>query len=60
MTGLQVFPVPGLPEIGRALGRAHPAVRNAIEMIERAVLEKAQLRYQVEELATRIEALRRR
>jgi len=49
-----------LPEIGRALGRAHPAVRNAIEMIERAVLEKAQLRYQVEELASRLEALRRR
>jgi chromosomal replication initiator protein len=49
-----------LPEIGRALGRAHPAVRNAIEMIERAVLERAQLRYQVEELASRLEALRRR
>ena len=49
-----------LPEIGRALGRAHPAVRNAVEMIERAVLEKAPLRYQVEELAARLEALRRR
>lgn len=49
-----------LPEIGRALGRAHPAVRNAVETIERAVLERAQLRYQVEELASRLEALRRR
>jgi hypothetical protein len=29
-------------------------------MIERAVLEKAPLRYQVEELASRLEALRRR
>jgi chromosomal replication initiator protein len=44
-----------LPEIGRALGRAHPAVRNAVEMVERAVLERAPLRYQVEELAARLE-----
>lgn len=44
-----------LPEIGRALGRAHPAVRNAIDMVERAVLERAPLRYQVEEMAARLE-----
>jgi len=49
-----------LPEIGRALGRAHPAVRNAIEMVERAVLERAPLRYQVEELAARLEQRARR
>jgi chromosomal replication initiator protein len=47
-----------LPEIGRALGRAHPAVRNAIAMVERAVLERAPLRYQVEEIAKRLEARR--
>jgi len=44
-----------LPEIGRALGRAHPAVRNAVDMVERAVLERAPLRYQVEEIATRLD-----
>jgi chromosomal replication initiator protein len=49
-----------LPEIGRALGRAHPAVRNAIELVERRVLERAPLRYQVEEIASRLEARRER
>jgi chromosomal replication initiator protein len=49
-----------LPEIGAALGRAHPAVRNAIEMVERNILERAPLRYQVEELVSRLEALRGR
>ena len=44
-----------LPEIGRALGRAHPAVRNAVDLVERAVLERAPLRYQVEEIATRLD-----
>ncbi|GAG48375.1 unnamed protein product, partial [marine sediment metagenome] len=44
-----------LAEIGRALGRDHPAVRNAIQVVERAILERAPLRYQVEELASRIE-----
>ena len=47
-----------LAEIGRALGRNHPAVRNAIEAVERAILERAPLRYQVEELASRIEKRR--
>jgi chromosomal replication initiator protein len=47
-----------LAEIGRALGRNHPAVRNAIESVERAILERAPLRYQVEELASRIEKRR--
>jgi chromosomal replication initiator protein len=44
-----------LPEIGRALGRAHSAVTNAIELVERAVLERAPLRYQLEEMAARLE-----
>jgi len=47
-----------LAEIGRALGRDHPAVRNAIQVVERAILERAPLRYQVEELASRIERRR--
>jgi chromosomal replication initiator protein len=47
-----------LTEIGRALGRDHPAVRNAIQVVERAILERAPLRYQVEELASRIEKRR--
>jgi chromosomal replication initiator protein len=49
-----------LPEIGAALGRAHPAVRHAIEMVERNILQRAPLRYQVEELAARLETLRGR
>jgi chromosomal replication initiator protein len=44
-----------LSEIGRALGRDHPAVRNAIQRIERQVLESAPLRYQVEALSERID-----
>jgi chromosomal replication initiator protein len=56
----QRYTAASLPEIGRALGRAHPAVRNAIEMVERAILERAPLRYQVEEIASRLEALRGR
>jgi chromosomal replication initiator protein len=47
-----------LAEIGRALGRNHPSVRNAIRVVERAILERAPLRYQVEELASRIEKRR--
>ncbi len=44
-----------LSEIGRALGRDHPAVANALRAVERAMLERAPLRYQVEELAARLE-----
>jgi chromosomal replication initiator protein len=44
-----------LAEIGRALGRDHPSVRNAIDKIERAILEKVPLRYQVEELARQLD-----
>ena len=42
-------------EIGRGLGRDHPAVRNAITRIERLVLENAPLRYQLEALSERID-----
>ena len=41
-------------EIGRHLGRNHPAVSNAIEKVEREILERAPLRYQVEELVARL------
>jgi chromosomal replication initiator protein len=44
-------------EIGQALGRDHPAVRNAIEKIERGILERPPLRYQVEALGERLDAL---
>ena len=44
-----------LSEIGRALGRDHPSVANALRAVERALLERAPLRYQVEELAARLE-----
>jgi chromosomal replication initiator protein len=47
-----------LAEIGRALGRDHPAVRNAVRVVERSILERAPLRYQIEELASRIERRR--
>ena len=42
-------------EIARSLGRDHPAVRNAIQKIERGILEKPKLRYQIEALVERIE-----
>jgi chromosomal replication initiator protein len=44
-----------LAEIGRCFGRDHPAVTNALRVVERALLERAPLRYQVEELAARLE-----
>jgi chromosomal replication initiator protein len=47
-----------LSEIGRSLGRGHPSVANAIQRIERAMLTRAPLRYQVEELAARLEGRR--
>ncbi len=48
-----------LAVIGRSVGRQHSAVRNAITSVERAILERAPLRYQVERLTERIEGLRR-
>ena len=46
-------------EIGRALGRDHPSVANAIKKIERQILENAPVRYQVEALSEKIDALLR-
>jgi chromosomal replication initiator protein len=48
-----------LTTIGRALGRDHPAVSNAIKSIERRILESAPLRYRVEALCARLDALER-
>ena len=47
-----------LAEIGHAFGRDHPSVRNAISKIERAILERAPLRYQVEALVEQLDRLR--
>ena len=43
-----------LTDIGRALGRDLPAVKNAIQVVERAILERAPIRYQVEALVERL------
>jgi chromosomal replication initiator protein len=43
-----------LTEIGRAFKRDHPAVKNAIARVERQVLERAPLRYQLEALTARL------
>ena len=48
-----------LASIGRALGRDHPAVSNAVKKIERCILESAPLRYRVEALCARLDALER-
>jgi chromosomal replication initiator protein len=44
-------------EIAQRFGRQHTAVRNAVQVVERAMLEHAPRRYQVEALSARIEAL---
>jgi hypothetical protein len=46
-----------LGEIGQALGRDHPSVRNAISRVERTILERAPLRYKVEALSERLDQL---
>lgn len=45
-------------EIGRAFGRDHPSVRNAVSSMERQILERAPLRYQVEALSDRLSRIR--
>ncbi|MBW2447894.1 MAG: chromosomal replication initiation protein DnaA, partial [Deltaproteobacteria bacterium] len=45
-------------EIGRTMGRDHPSVRNAVHSMERQILERAPLRYQVEALSDRLQHLR--
>lgn len=44
-----------LQSIGRALGREHPSVKNAIAVVERGILERAPLRYRVEALCARLD-----
>ncbi len=48
--------VASLQEIGTALARDHSTVLYAVEQIERRILEKPQLRYEIEALATRLGA----
>ena len=43
-----------LAEIGRAFGRSHTSVKNAIARIERDITERAPLRYKIEALVDRI------
>ena len=45
-------------QIGRALNKEHPSVSNAIRVIERRMLERAPLRYQVEAISSRIEQIK--
>lgn len=47
-----------LSEIARAFDRDHPSVGNAEKVIERGILERAPLRYQVEELTARLDRIR--
>jgi len=47
-----------LTEIARMFGRNHPAVSNAVRVVERRILERAPLRYQVEALSARLDALK--
>jgi len=49
-----------LTAIARAFGRDHPAVSNAVRVVERRILEHAPLRYQIEALSARLDALQRR
>lgn len=44
--------------IARAFGRRHSAVANAVRIVERGILERAPLRYQVEAISMRLDALR--
>lgn len=46
-----------LKRIGEAFDREHSAVTHAVATIERAILERAPLRYQVEALCTRLDEL---
>jgi len=46
-----------LQQIGEALGRDHPAVSHALSTVGRQILERAPVRYQVEALSARLDAL---
>ena len=43
--------------IASHFNRDHPAVSNSVKAVERRMLERAKLRYQVEELIGRLDAL---
>ena len=43
-----------LVEIGRAFGREHSAVRNAIRAVEKRTTERAPARYQLEAVSERV------
>ena len=43
-----------LADIGRAFGRDHTSVMYAIDVVERRIVERPQLRYELEALAARI------
>lgn len=45
-----------MSRIGAFFLRDHPSVRNAVQSIERKMLSRAPLRYQIEELASRLDA----
>ena len=47
-----------LADIGRAFGRDHPSVRNAITKIEKAILERKPLRDDVEALVEQLDRVR--
>jgi chromosomal replication initiator protein len=47
-----------LDAIARPFGRRHPSVSNAVQRVEREILERAPLRYQLEELTSRLDQLR--
>jgi len=46
-----------LSEIGAAVGRDHSAVTNAVRKVERRILERVQLRYQVEAMCARLDEM---
>ncbi len=45
-------------QIGRAFKKNHPSVSNAIKVVERQILERAPVRYQVEAISMRVEQIR--
>jgi chromosomal replication initiator protein len=49
-----------LTRIAAAFDRDHPAVSNAVKVVERRMLERAPHRYQVEELTARLDRIRDR
>jgi len=47
-------------KIAQAFGRAHPAVRNAVQRVEKRVLQNAPSRYQLEALSARLDEISRK